>query len=146
MSTLINHHDEVTDQSQQVLLIRKRQTTPDRSWKYIDKAGKINGPFSTPEILEWWEKGYLRPSLMLSCEGMKDFSPLRVLWPDPRNAFIKSPQVPSALIERVRWSDKIPLDDDAVSTVSSSCSYLSGLSTASSSHNEKPWNTAHEVW
>lgn len=115
MSTLINHHDEVTDQSQQVLLIRKRQTTPDRSWKYIDKAGKINGPFSTPEILEWWEKGYLRPGLMMNCDEMHgNFSPLRVLYPNPGNAFVTSPQ--------------IPIDEDAMSVASTASTAASSSS------------------
>lgn len=116
--------------------IRKREKPQKQAWRYIDAIGKINGPYSTMEMLEWWEKGYLRPSLMLSCEGMKDFSPLRVLWPNPAHAFVSSPKVPPSLRERVKWSDKVPIDDDTQSTISSASSYLSKISTASSCHNE----------
>eukprot|EP00746_Dinoflagellata_sp_MGD_P013477 gnl/MRDRNA2_/MRDRNA2_129141_c0_seq1.p3 gnl/MRDRNA2_/MRDRNA2_129141_c0~~gnl/MRDRNA2_/MRDRNA2_129141_c0_seq1.p3 ORF type:complete len:110 (-),score=19.92 gnl/MRDRNA2_/MRDRNA2_129141_c0_seq1:41-370(-) len=76
----------------QVLKIRKRQEPPNRTWKYIDAAGNIQGPYSTLQMLEWWEKGYLRSNLMLNCDGMDGVCPLRALYPIPATAFVSTPQ------------------------------------------------------
>ena len=39
------------------------------SWYYRDDAGRMQGPFASAQIFEWYEAGYLPPVLeMRSCE------------------------------------------------------------------------------
>lgn len=68
-------------------------------WWYRDPTGKAHGPFSAVAMLQWYNEGYMTPSLMVKFGDMADFSPLGVLFPGESVPFVSSPQVPGTQTE-----------------------------------------------
>lgn len=42
------------------------------NWRYIDKKGGIQGPFTTSQMKEWWDADYFTPSLQISGSSLPD--------------------------------------------------------------------------
>lgn len=69
---------------------------PGTQWWYRDPQGRVQGPFSTFEMQQWHEMGYLKPSLPIKCVEFGPFAPLSQLFPRPAMAFHTAP-------EHVQW-------------------------------------------
>jgi hypothetical protein len=62
------------------------------AWFYIDKSGKVQGPFPTERLRSWWEKGLFPPDLQISVsEGPGTFRAVDQYFPDTSLAFLYNP-------------------------------------------------------
>ena len=40
-----------------------------REWLYQDNHGRIQGPFDAVGMFQWYQQGYLQPTLLVSMDG-----------------------------------------------------------------------------
>ena len=49
---------------------------PPPSWTFLDKDGKVHGPFPWYQMLQWYNSGNLSPNTMLKRDGDVNFASL----------------------------------------------------------------------
>lgn len=67
------------------------------SWRYIDKKGAIQGPFTTSQMKEWWDADYFTPSLQISGSSLPDQSLFSTIESLPSTCLPFTPTFDSAL-------------------------------------------------
>jgi len=49
-------------------------------WQYVDPKGTVQGPFDLQQIREWFNAGFLKPTLYMRCQLTDPFIPLQELF------------------------------------------------------------------
>ncbi|GBG27514.1 Tubby protein-like [Hondaea fermentalgiana] len=61
-------------------------------WFFVGTDGEEMGPFSTPQMLSWYQSGYIGGELLVRlANGKSSMTPLKDVYPDPQNAFRAPP-------------------------------------------------------
>ena len=86
-------------QQQQPRAPQMSQVPPqyENEWYYQDPQGRVQGPFNSEDMRDWFDNGYFKPNLPVR-QGPSDqfpFVPLARLYPDLRRAFEGRPMYPS---------------------------------------------------
>lgn len=54
--------------------------SPEAGWQYVDPKGTVQGPFDLVQIREWFNAGFLKPTLQMRCQPSDPFVPLQELF------------------------------------------------------------------
>mmetsp|Transcript_8098 Transcript_8098/g.16109 ORF Transcript_8098/g.16109 Transcript_8098/m.16109 type:complete len:728 (+) Transcript_8098:716-2899(+) len=64
-------------------------------WFFVGAEGEETGPFTTPQMLAWYQAGYMGGELLVRlANGKSTMTPLKDVYPDPQNAFRAPPMLP----------------------------------------------------
>lgn len=72
-----------------------KMSCPQSGWQYVDPKKNIQGPFTLPEMQQWYSMGYFRADLPMRCDPGDQFVPFSELFPHPLIPFQSYPRRPT---------------------------------------------------
>merc|ERR1711988_2051102 len=73
---------------------QQQQQQHSNDWYYQDPQGRVQGPFNSDDMRDWYQNGYFKPNLPVrQGNNNRPFVQLAVLYPDLRRAFQSRPQI-----------------------------------------------------
>lgn len=105
------------------------------SWQYKDPSGGIQGPFTSRQMFEWWEKNFFPPKLLVRYSVNMPWTSYRVLYPEPVTPFLSPP---NRYIVKASSTPEAPVDQrgaEALSIAKQMRVLLSSIEPTIESHN-----------
>jgi len=93
------------------------EPVPENGWQYVDKKNRVQGPFTSNKMAQWYKMGYFRSNLLVRCDpddsqtsgAASSWVQLRELFPPGSIPFVKFGNQSFHDLEHITLSLKVTL-------------------------------------